>query len=150
MYTILNTSLWRLTFVNLFILTFASSLLDDLKCLPVWQWDKVTCDYIWLNKSVPVPAGTFFHFFSRNLKNWLRCIPSLRIYGKNLLDIVLSNECLVLLRQNHGLWPLGTPVCGIYEGPVPGSKILPSRPIFTSNPVTPPCLIPISHSRLLF
>ena len=35
-YTI-NTSLWHLTFINLFILTFANSLLDDLKCLPVWQ-----------------------------------------------------------------------------------------------------------------
>jgi hypothetical protein len=34
------------------------------------------------------------------------------------------------------------------EEPVPGSEIPPSRPIFTSNPVIPPCLIPISRSRL--
>jgi hypothetical protein len=26
--------------------------------------DKVTYDHIWLNKSVPVPAGTFFQFRS--------------------------------------------------------------------------------------
>jgi hypothetical protein len=60
MYTI-NTSLWRLTFVNLFILTFVSSLLDDevSACLAA---DKVTYDYMWLNKLVPVPAGTYSQF----------------------------------------------------------------------------------------
>jgi hypothetical protein len=44
---------------SFYSITFASSLLDDLKCLPA---DKVTYDHIWLNKSFPVPAGTFFQF----------------------------------------------------------------------------------------
>ena len=51
--------------------------------------DKVTYDYIWLNKLVPVPAGTSGRNFfpvpvgscsGRNLKNWFRCTPTVR-YG---------------------------------------------------------------------
>ena len=51
--------------------------------------DKVTYDYIWLNKLVPVPAGTSGRNFfpvpvgsgsGRNSKNWFRCTPTIVFY----------------------------------------------------------------------
>jgi hypothetical protein len=59
MYT-LNTSLWCLSFnvcqsFYSYICELSPWRLEVSACLAA---DKVTYDYIWLNKSVPVPAGT--------------------------------------------------------------------------------------------